>query len=532
MFKRIFKVLNIKNDKIPINEKQINDNKNIEEILKPIEEGNLQELHKAFLLLLSNNDELKQRIAKIINIGLKKYSSEQLIKLDILFRERTSLEWSYDWQNKSPSSMLLPTMTEEEKIMILGLCSFNPNGYFREKAIKLLSEYKNNSVIPYIIIRLNDWVYPVRIVAKDALNKRLILNNAKDIIDNLTLIYRLKNCKRDTYEEIISKVNNLLTSKDCCDVLFNGLKSENPKVRQYCYEIVINSGVADNSTLVEYITKERLEFIRVKVIRYVISSSSVEEVKLFYKELLKDKSSKVKIAVLYAVYKYDFEEVIKELECSLLDRSSSIRETARVLLGKKGVHNIAEFYRKAIINEDSLVGAVYGLGETGTIEDCKYIEKYINTESTKFLRAVMVSLFRLNYEKYRELFIEKVKDVRVSISKQAKTILYNKIDVSDEELIYQIYKETEYSHVRINTVLLFFQLSKWDSIKYILEFNGNNDEKVLNLAKNALNKWIERFNKSFIKPSKVQKLLIKQAIDKNEGFVDKKFIDFIKYSIE
>lgn len=39
---------------------------------------------------------------------------------------------------------------------------------------------------------------------------------------------------------------------------------------------------------------------------------------------------------------------------------------------------------------EALVGAIYGLGETGTDEDCKYIENYMNEENIPPLRAVMV----------------------------------------------------------------------------------------------------------------------------------------------
>jgi hypothetical protein len=155
----------------------------------------------------------------------------------------------------------------------------------------------------------------------------------------------------------------------------------------------------------------------------------------------------------------------------------------------------------------------------------------MNEQNIRLVRAVMVSLSRLNYEKYREFFIDKLKDERAGISKQAKKILSERIDSSDGELIYKINKEAVYRHVLINTVSLLFNLSKWDNIRYILEFQSSDDEKMRSLAEYNFMKWEVAFNKSFNKPTKRQKELINEAIEKYSNFVNRKDIEFIKHCI-
>ena len=512
-------------------EKQINYYENIvEEILRSLEkEESLEELPRAIYLLLSDNEELKLRTSKVIYRIIRNLSTEQLLKLDLLFRERTSLDWNFDWVNENPNNMLHLAMSDEEKIAILGLCTFHPNGYFREKSIKLLSEFQNSSIIPYIIIRLNDWVSPLRTLAKEVLKNKLLIENAKEIINNLPLLLRLKNCSRGVHEEIINMVTEFLISDKCRDELLCGLKSKNQKVRYYCYNTLMSFGVFHNATLIKYITKEKIPYIRLNVIRYVINNSSVDELKSFYRILLKDKNPKVRSEVLLAVSKYESIPIGKELEVSLLDRSFAMRETARFLLGKREFGNFAEFYRDTINKGESLVGAIYGLGETGTAQDCKHIECYINTENIRLLRAVMVALCRLNYDGYREFFIDKLNDERVGISKQAKKVLWERFDSSDGELVYKINKEAGQKHVLINTAVLLFSLSKWNNIRYILEFCSSDDEELRSLAKYNLMKWRATFNRSFNKPTERQKELIEEAIKKYVEFVDIKDIKFIEH---
>jgi hypothetical protein len=413
----------------------------------------------------------------------------------------------------------------------LGLCSFHPNGYFREKAIKLLSEYQNSSVIPYIIIRLNDWVNPLGTLAKVVLKDKLIAENAREIINSLPLLLRLKDCSRGIHEEIINMVTEFLISDKCRVELLQGLISKDQKVRYYCYDISMNSGVLDNTTLIDYIIKEKIPHIRLKVIRYIINNSSVDELKLFYRILLKDKNPAVRSEVLLVIFKYEDISISKELETSLLDKSISMRDTARFILTKRGISNFAEFYRDKISKGESLVGAIYGLGETGTDQDCEYIENYMNEENINLLRAVMLSLARLNFEKYREFFIGKLKDERAGISKQAKKILSERIDSSDGELIYKINKEAAQRHVLINTASLLFNLSKWDNIRYILEFQNSDDEEIRNLAEYNFMKWQVAFNRSFNKPTQRQKELINETTEKYGKFVNRKDIEFVKHYI-
>lgn len=53
----------------------------------------------------------------------------RLMVLDALFRDRSSLDWSYDWRTEEPINLITPSMSEQEVIMHLlnGINSLNLN---------------------------------------------------------------------------------------------------------------------------------------------------------------------------------------------------------------------------------------------------------------------------------------------------------------------------------------------------------------------------------------------------------------------
>jgi hypothetical protein len=72
-------------------------------ILKEIEaDHKIEAVPNASWFLLSSDLALKVRTAKSLHQLIRSLSSSQLTKLDNIFRERTSLEWFYDWKNEEP----------------------------------------------------------------------------------------------------------------------------------------------------------------------------------------------------------------------------------------------------------------------------------------------------------------------------------------------------------------------------------------------------------------------------------------------
>ena len=116
-------------------------------------------------------------------------------------REMTSIEWSIHWRSFNIEYFITKQMTEDEKRAVFVFSSFHPNGYIREQAIQSLVKYRN--VIPFILLRCNDWVYQVRQSAFYSLSEVLSHCRNEEIIDALPVMTTLFRSKRCEYNNIL-----------------------------------------------------------------------------------------------------------------------------------------------------------------------------------------------------------------------------------------------------------------------------------------------------------------------------------------
>ncbi|WP_346962539.1 hypothetical protein [Clostridium sp.] len=489
----------------------------------------LSAIPDVFQLLLGNNEEVKLQSAENLNYVMSTLNSSQLIKVDKIFRERVSYEWSYDWRTKDPKELLHPLMSEEEKVTILGLSSFHPNGYFRENAIKALSNMETGHEIPYLLIRINDWVRPVRNISKEQLLRYLTPEHTMSFINNLPLVLRLGECSREEHIDVIDAVVSLLSSSESSQKLISGLQSPDSKVRLACYKIILKIRILDSKSIINYLIKDTNPYNRLFVLRNIKQEITPDEFTDISQLLLNDKFAQIRILALETLYKFQPEGSINTLEKSLFDRNQSVRSLSRYLLSKHKKYDFAAIYRHAIQKNEQLYSSICGLGETGNTSDSKIISTFMNNDTIKIVKASINALARLDFQEYEEELIFIINDERVGISKAARSVLYKRIDGSDADTIYGIFKQAIYDHVKINTCILLCSLSKWEAIRYIIEFCADKNDSISALGQNAIENWKVKYNCSFTTPTKKQIEEIRKLImdyGKSIKDSDRDFIDF------
>ena len=111
-----------------------------------------------------------------------------MIELYERFRTFISLEWSIDWSSLSLNSILRAFCGKdqgEERKYVLILGTFHPNGYFWERCMEEL--VKESGALPYLMLRANDWVKPVREKAFFLLNRYIASCSVEEILFSSTL---------------------------------------------------------------------------------------------------------------------------------------------------------------------------------------------------------------------------------------------------------------------------------------------------------------------------------------------------------
>lgn len=238
MFDKIKSFFNVTN----ITEPQKPENEKAKEILNDFEIlPNIDKFPNLYKILFVDDIILKEKIIKTIISFSSTLKPEQLLQLHDIFRERTSFDWNsnVDWKNININELLVENMSEFEKIYFIGIASFHPNGYFREKCLNELIKYNSGVEIPFLIIKLTDWVKTIKNKAQIELEKRINNENITFIIQNLHLLYKLKEKKRNNNDKIITLSKQLLLKFDSFEQVLPDLQNVSKKTKQFCYEILM-----------------------------------------------------------------------------------------------------------------------------------------------------------------------------------------------------------------------------------------------------------------------------------------------------
>src|SRR5262249_4091657 len=120
--------------------------------------------------------------------------------------------------------------------LYFALMSCHRSGYVREMAIRELYSDSPGLSIPFLLLRLVDWVPAVATAAAARLLGRLQIESAETIIDCLGLVDRLSSNSR-WQTAFTDWIDQLLGSPAAAESLRRGLAGPSRAVRRFCFRV-------------------------------------------------------------------------------------------------------------------------------------------------------------------------------------------------------------------------------------------------------------------------------------------------------
>jgi len=440
-------------------------------------------------LLKSNNSLIQEKAAETILhlFGKLRSQNEYIEALKHLDIEKGDLDfYRADFEEKT-------------YVQLLGIASLNSSGYVREKAVNELIRLKNPEGIKYILIRLSDWVAPVRKAAEEGIMSFLEIAYIDELLKLLPFIDWLLDVKRTDLTEIHNRIVRFIVSQEFSNDFVNKIKSLEDKIRFRFYRNFFKQ-INPNEGQINKIATDSNFLIRLEVLNHL----SVFDAG-FQKELitnfLQDKSTKIKVKALYASKPYDpyFDDIINHL---LSDESASVRELSRFLLRIKVVDFI-KLYRERISRNQFLPGSLIGLSEVGTIEDLPIFEKYIISSKSKIVVGCLAAVNKLDPEKATgyslELLVNPVKKVR----NKAIEILAKNSDSAVLKKAREIYGASDFE-IKKTILKLYNKIGGWNIVADLLIALADENDNIQNLGWQLLEKWKLQAIRLFTTPPKIE----------------------------
>lgn len=466
----LYKVFRIGGEIMFFNKKAGFYSSNLDFYIEQIRSNELRYLPWIFCVFAEDSCRHKLIAAKVLNEVLHTFSFDDLYRTDKQMRETTSMEWRIDWHSLNIKHFILKQMSDDEKCAVLIFATFNPNGYIREQALQSLVRYQN--ILPFILLRCNDWVYQVRQLALDMLPVILSNANNREIVIALPLMEKLRRSNRCTYNRIFPVMVNTLLSND--QLIKLGLASKDIRARRFCISILHGLEKNDNTYLLNHLPHEQDPLLR-KMIFQILQKTNVNIIELS-KQFLNDKYPPNRMLALQFLYDHNNNIAFDISVKMLMDKNAKVRALARsIVLEKEATFDIRQFYYHNLNTNASI--SLYGLGEVGFPEDCFHIEKFLSDNRISVIRAALTALMRLDSEMYVSCITEMLTAKHAGVVKTAAMLL-KESNGYDFERIFQIQDKSCIETTKIKCATLLFSSSKWKSLIYTLTIIGSGYEKL------------------------------------------------------
>jgi HEAT repeat protein len=260
-----------------------------------------------------------------------------------------------------------------------------PSGYVREKALKLLAQRTDGVEIPYLAIRTEDWVEPVRELARGSFFDRIVDANVDLLARHLVLFKDLSKRGRGLHREFAfeympdsqspdfkaegfawAAAKSLFSKPGCIPALELLLRDPRSSIRLRTCCLEVSGGEA---RLLRLALKDQDPQLQMAAMVMAVGRANdfLDELH----GLLKSKGSGVRRAALMWWFEKGAELARLQLEPFLLDSSAGVREAAVYYAKKAGAPNVQEVYRGALKSQQIRVRviAIGGLADLGAWGD-------------------------------------------------------------------------------------------------------------------------------------------------------------------
>lgn len=488
LIKKFFKRKKIEPEKILENYIEVNIKYQLVDALKYKNKEMVANLYEC---LVTKDENIFKKVLELITELTNKLKIEDYKYLDFYFRNKSSIEYNIEWKDMNSSVFIKDFMNEKEKIVIYGLSTFHPNGYFREKNLLELIKYNTGEELKFIFLRTNDWVDKINKIAEREFINRLTISNLEEVIKILPLIYRAKSWGNCNIALIEDKIKELMVNCKDTTIILNQLKSDNYLIRNLCYRTLIEIDY-DSKKLLEYAIKETSPELR-----YFIYKSLIKIGKDVQDYLENDRYYKIRLEWISLIGKSELSIYREKLIKKVFDKSEIIRAEARKLLNKIECIDFIEFYKGNLgINTYK---SLLGLSDLASEKDKDIFGKYLEHKRTDIKVCAIKSLAKISFIEHENLFYDCIESENRVVSMVGLKILNNHIYQLNDTRLYKIYLHSNIEHAKENSVKLLIKSNKWNSLKHLLKFLDSNNIKIRELAEFGLENWVKNFNRSYLK---------------------------------
>jgi len=391
--------------------------------------------------------------------------------------------------SKSDIDLFEHRFTKEQFIQLLAIASLNGSGYVREKAVKKLSVSNDSIAVQFLIYRLADWVLPVRQAALNGIHNFKKTEYLDTYINNLFIFEWLQRVERVDLNSVYGEIVSFIVEENK-DYIFNKFKSYPDKARLLLAKYITSSSGLELKTI-KLLIQDKHFLIRSLVLTYFDELSDAEITKL-----LKDKSTKIRLRVLYKLDKEpDFLNLVSTY---IADSAPSVREYARYSLKHINL-DFARIYYHNLLSNSHVIGSLLGIAEIDARQYSGIVESYLQDQKVKVKKTAFLSLKKLDEEKAYRFALNNLDNNLPGIRNAVVEFLSRK---ETNEVLEKARLTYQYGNheLKKSMLKLFNKIGGWPALPEIILGTIDNNESIRDVSIVYLQKWRNNAVRLFTQP--------------------------------
>jgi HEAT repeat protein len=483
----------------------------------------------------SRGDAIAEAAASAIGQIVSTVPVLKLVDLDYWARGAASYE-SHRWNQLQPADVLRLARLSD-RWAVLTIAAMHRSGYVREAALRQLAAAPSGKLLPILLIRLNDWVGPVRRAAEGAVEALRRAPDPEALVACLPLLLQMQTWRRRDLQPFVDSLLQLLQQPGSRRALASGLRSPDRYVRRESLRLALTTPELDPAEAARFLEDGLADgdiLVRLQAARHLqlLDDGTLRRLGAMARG---DRSMPVGRAALEACAARFPAEAVSLYQDALLDAHASIRQLARHRLEKQpGGFGVAEFYRAAVRSQSgtALRAAILGLAETGEAGDAVDVLPFSSHEIVRVREAAVRALGRLDAENWIDVILKALADPSRRVSKQARVVLEAHPTLPIEDWAWEIVGSDAHPvQGRLNALHVLSRRPRWASLPFVVRAVLNPGPEVAAAAREHVLGWLATRQRSFRKPTPEQAREVRQALEEAGKALEPALTDAIRDEI-
>jgi hypothetical protein len=399
-----------------------------------------------------------------------------------------------DEEFRSYGMLPVPDFDDDPAKIITGAC--HPVGFVRERAIKQFGLLPPLIASCLLLVRVNDWVQPIRERARNAFAPLLGLLNGDQKLAILPLIERLRHCGRHQPGPLAEQWKELLGGTLEEDQWLRAWQQSPPKEKRSYVDLIKISGRLPSPLTQNAILRSNDRFALLWFIRDVLPQLD-ESQRLAADELLsQSRAVPVRREWITSLVENSPKEAVEKLKVLLTDASASLRSFARFYLSRLAPMDFTEHY--SLLLKDSRREAIALSGLAEVAPDLAHSEAISRLQSPvpAVRKAAILALKEDSLNSRIDWLFEQAQASMPGVAKAAKKRLSQISELGSHLITHPEQFPSFDTSLQTFLVRLSPRFAKWDALEFLLRCSSI--ASLQEVTSESLSIWSAKLNRSFI----------------------------------